>query len=69
MGAGAGHRGDGLLPRFNRGMMSWSEIATFKPLSPLDGDDARVGLRAVADECEEATLPSPDIDPEVRLWC
>ncbi|MDX1622242.1 MAG: 7,8-didemethyl-8-hydroxy-5-deazariboflavin synthase CofG, partial [Nitriliruptorales bacterium] len=56
----------GLLPHLNPGVMSWSDMATLKPVAPSMG----LMLESVSDRLlqkGEAHWNSPDKDPTVRL--
>jgi FO synthase len=56
----------GLLPHLNPGVMSWSEMATLKPVAPSMG----MMLESVSQRLlarGEAHFNSPDKDPQVRL--
>jgi FO synthase len=61
-----GDRGDGLLPHLNPGVMSWTEMATLKPVAASMGMMLESTSRRLLEK-GQAHWNSPDKDPAVRL--
>ena len=53
----------GLLPHLNPGVMSWEEMNRLKPVSPVDGDDARDHLAAAVRDQGRGPLRLPRQGP------
>jgi FO synthase len=56
----------GLLPHLNPGVMTWSEMATLKPVAPSMGLMLESTSRRLLDK-GQAHFNSPDKEPQVRL--
>ena len=57
----------GLLPHLNPGVMSWEELNRLKPVSPVDGHDARDDVAAAVRDRARPTTARPTRTPTVRL--